>query len=93
MNYRRLILVEVLLFLFAAVLIGRLFYWQIIKHDNFQTLAKKQTENTVLIGASRGKILASDGSILVSNQKAYQRGQQAHIHQYLYSFSFSNIQL
>src|SRR4030042_4958882 len=71
MSTRRLIVVEVLLFLFSAAIVGRLFYWQIFKHESFSALAKTQIENTVFIGAERGKILASDGSILVSNQKAY----------------------
>src|SRR4030042_2835640 len=71
MSTRRLIVVEVLLFFFSAAIVGRLFYWQIFKHESFSALAKTQIENTVSIGAERGKILASDGSILVSNQKAY----------------------
>ena len=71
MKQKRFLIVETLLFLFAAVIIGRLFYWQVLKHDNFLVAAKDQTENTVYLGAKRGKILASDGSSLVSNQKAY----------------------
>jgi cell division protein FtsI/penicillin-binding protein 2 len=71
MNNGRLLLVEALLFLFAAAVVGRLFYWQVLKHEGFQVAAKNQIENTVLLGAQRGKILASDGSVLVSNQKAY----------------------
>ena len=71
MSNKRLILIEVAIFLFAAVIIGRLFYVQVLKHEDFTAVAKTQLENTVQIGAKRGKILASDGSILVSNQKAY----------------------
>ncbi|OGY26507.1 MAG: hypothetical protein A2Z42_02835 [Candidatus Woykebacteria bacterium RBG_19FT_COMBO_43_10] len=64
-------MIEVAIFLFAAVIIGRLFYWQVLKHSDFTVVAKTQLENTVQIGAKRGKILASDGSILVSNKKVY----------------------
>lgn len=71
MSYRRLLILEALLFLFAAAIVGRLFYWQVLKHESFQVAAKNQIENTVFIGAQRGKIIASDGSDLVSNQKAY----------------------
>ena len=71
MSNKRLILIEVAIFLFAAVIIGRLFYWQVLKHSDFTVVAKTQLENTVQIGAKRGKILASDGSILVSNKKVY----------------------
>ena len=71
MSSRRLLLVETFLFLFAAAIIGRLFYWQVVKHESFQAVAKEQVESTVAIGAERGKILAADGSVLASNQKAY----------------------
>jgi len=71
MNHKRLIFLEILLFLFSAVIIGRLFYWQVLKHESFSVAAKTQIENTVLLGAKRGKILDSDGSVLVANQKAY----------------------
>ena len=71
MSNKRLILIEVAIFLFAAVIIGRLFYWQVLKHSDFTVVAKTQIENTVQIGAERGKILASDGSILASNKTVY----------------------
>ncbi len=71
MKEKRHLVVEFALFLFAALCIGRLFYWQILRNSDFATQAKAQTESVVNVGAERGKILASDGSILVSNQKAY----------------------
>lgn len=71
MSHKRLIILEIILFIFSAVIIGRLFYWQIIKHEDFVVVAKTQIENTVFVGAKRGKILATDGSVLVANQKAY----------------------
>lgn len=71
MNFGRLIVLQLILLLFAAGIIGRLFYWQIVKHEDLVAAAETQIENTVKIGAKRGKILAADGSILVSNQKAF----------------------
>lgn len=71
MSHKRLIILEIILFIFSAVIIGRLFYWQILKHEDFVVVAKTQIENTVFVGAKRGKILATDGSVLVANQKAY----------------------
>lgn len=71
MKEKRHFFVELAIFLFAALCIGRLFYWQILKSDDFVTQAKAQTESIVSVGAERGRILASDGSILVGNQKAY----------------------
>ncbi|OGY24289.1 MAG: hypothetical protein A2172_00260 [Candidatus Woykebacteria bacterium RBG_13_40_15] len=68
---KRFLWIELFLFVFAAAVIGRLFYWQVIKYESFVVAAKSQTEDTVFISAERGKILSSDGSILVSNQKAY----------------------
>ncbi len=71
MKEKRHVFVELAIFLFAALCIGRLFYWQIIKTNDFATAAKAQTEMTISIGAERGKILAQDGSLLVANQKAF----------------------
>ncbi|MDP2720548.1 MAG: penicillin-binding protein 2 [bacterium] len=71
MSRSRVVVLEILLFLFSAVIIGRLFYWQILKHSDFTVAAQSQIENTVQVGAKRGKIFAADGSILVSNQRAF----------------------
>jgi cell division protein FtsI/penicillin-binding protein 2 len=68
---KRFLGIEIILFVFAAATISRLFYWQVLKHESFLAAAKSQTENTVYISAERGKILSSDGFLLVSNQKAY----------------------
>src|SRR3972149_5814557 len=67
----RLVILEILLFAFSFVILARLYYWQILKHEDFTVAAKTQIENTVHVGASRGRIFSSDGSVLVSNQKAY----------------------
>ena len=71
MSTKRLIFLQAAFFLFAAVIIGRLFYWQVVSHEDFLAEAKTQIEDTVQIGAKRGKILAADGSVLASNQKSY----------------------
>jgi cell division protein FtsI/penicillin-binding protein 2 len=71
MSTKRLIILQALFFLFAAVIIGRLFYWQVVNHEDFLVRAKTQVEDTVQIGAKRGKILAADGSALASNQRSY----------------------
>src|SRR4030042_6013541 len=71
MSKARFIIVEIALLLFSAATIGRLFYWQVLNYQDFAATAKAQVESTVSIGAKRGKIFSSDGSILVSNQKAY----------------------
>lgn len=67
----RLVILEILLFAFSFVILVRLYYWQILKHEDFTVAAKTQIENTVYVGATRGRIFSADGSVLVSNQKAY----------------------
>ena len=56
----RLGLVVAIIFLFAASLIGRLFYLQVIKHDDYLALAADQHEASGELAAERGKILISD---------------------------------
>lgn len=45
-------------------LIGRLFYWQIIRAEDFKKQASSQHSSTNYISAPRGNILSSDGSWL-----------------------------
>ena len=67
----RLTLLQAFFAVFAAAILGRLFYWQIVRYDQFAAAASSQHLTTVSLGAERGKILASDGEILVSNQTSY----------------------
>lgn len=71
MKQSRFLILQFILILFAAATIGRLFYWQVLQNKDFLVAAKSQTENTVYLSAERGKILAADGSVLVSNQNSY----------------------
>lgn len=57
-----------LVFLFFCVgLIGRLFYWQIVKGDELASEARDQHIRGEKIVAKRGDILASDGSWLAAS--------------------------
>jgi len=59
-------------FLFSIVVIAaRLFYWQVMDGDNLARAAASQRSLTRQIPAERGKILASDGKILVGNESGY----------------------
>lgn len=49
----------------------RLFYWQVIRFDDLSALAEQQHLTTFTLDASRGLILASDKSILVSNKPTF----------------------
>lgn len=54
-----------------AAVAARLFYWQIINYQHFAVVASEQHLTTVRIEAPRGRIFASDGELLVSNQPSY----------------------
>lgn len=53
------------------LVIGRLFYWQVIKGADLASQARRQYEYNDTVVAPRGNILASDGSWLVSQADAY----------------------
>ena len=64
-------------FVFSALLVAcgliilRLFYWQVIAADNLRLEAASQYFLQFTLPATRGSILASDGSPLVINQPAF----------------------
>lgn len=62
----------VLVFCFsAALIIGKLFYWQILQGDRLSALASSQYFTEEEIMAPRGLILTSDNYPLVQNTQAY----------------------
>lgn len=71
MKYWRIVFIQLFFVLFAVAIVGRLVYWQVIQYDNFTAKASEQHEVTTLIEAKRGRILASDGSVLVGNEPAF----------------------
>jgi stage V sporulation protein D (sporulation-specific penicillin-binding protein) len=54
-----------------AVIIARLFYWQIVKGDDLRLQASAQYDEELLLPASRGAIKASDGQPLAINVPSY----------------------
>jgi len=54
-----------------ALLIARLFYWQIVKGKELSEKARSQYQGGYSIEARRGSILASDGTWLATSGKAY----------------------
>lgn len=54
-----------------ALLVARLFYWQVIRSSDLRLEAASQYYLTFTLPAQRGVILASDGKPLVLNQSAY----------------------
>jgi cell division protein FtsI (penicillin-binding protein 3) len=69
--HRRTRLVSLCFNILFLCILGRLFYWQVIKHTSLQAEAEQQYTRIVPISAHRGKILTSDGYALVDNQKVY----------------------
>lgn len=57
--------------LFFALLIARLFYWQIIKGKQLAEEARKQHQTELVITAPRGNILAKDGTWLVARGESW----------------------
>lgn len=52
------------------LVVGKLFYIQVIQNEKFRIMAENQQQKTYEIPADRGKIFAS-GSALVTNEEAY----------------------
>lgn len=53
------------------MVVGRLFYFQVLSWELLQGLAESQTTTSLSIPARRGLIFATDGSLLVMNQRAF----------------------
>lgn len=57
--------------LFFAILISRYFYWQVIRAKDLSLQAQPQHERRSTESAYRGKILSSDGSIIVGQADSW----------------------
>lgn len=68
---RRVTLVYIFFLIFFIFVLIRLFFIQVASSDYLGGLAENQRLNNKIIPAERGRILASDGSPLVINQRAY----------------------
>jgi len=58
-------------FVFFALILARLFYWQILSSQKLQALGLLQYEAERRIEPLRGEILSADGFALASNKKRY----------------------
>jgi cell division protein FtsI/penicillin-binding protein 2 len=58
-------------FVFGCLIIGRLYYWQIIMGSNLAAAAEGQHRISFEIPAKRGQILASDGFPLATTDEAF----------------------
>jgi cell division protein FtsI/penicillin-binding protein 2 len=60
-----------LFFLIIILIIGRLFYWQIVASDTLYSLGEQQHFSTINIPAKRGEIRTSDNYPIVTNKEAF----------------------
>lgn len=67
----RIFLIKAFFLLVFSCLIVRLFYWQVIRAEYLQAQAEGQYFTDIKVGALRGNILFSDGSILASTNPAF----------------------
>ncbi len=67
----RLRFFPLLLFLAGAIVITRLFYWQVIKGESLRAIAESQYFEDLEIPAARGEIKSADGGLLVGNKDVY----------------------
>jgi len=68
---QRVRLVQIFFFIWAVMIVGRLFYWQVIKAEELRSQAKSQYSTSITLPASRGEILSSDGFPIVTNTQNY----------------------
>src|SRR3989344_6604151 len=67
----RLQIIRWLFFSFLALISVRLFYWQILAHDDLVARAEGQRIIKRVVVAPRGSILFSDGSTLGGSEPAF----------------------
>jgi cell division protein FtsI/penicillin-binding protein 2 len=68
---KRLKIVIFLIPVIGFVILARLFYWQIIRGPELQTIAGRQHETTTFLQAKRGDILDFEGNILAGTKNLY----------------------
>ena len=67
----RILWIKISFLLFFLGILTRLFYWQIVRAQYLQAQAEGQHFTNTKVGALRGKIYFSDGSILASINPSY----------------------
>lgn len=67
----RVYLIKIFFLVFFFAIVVRLFYWQVLKGDFLQAQAEEQHLSDIKVGALRGNIFFSDGSVLASSNPTY----------------------
>ena len=71
-SLHRLKLLRLLTWVGFLAIIGRLFYWQMIKGPELRAFAQDQYTGTSVLQGSRGRLYTHDGYLLVGNQPGWQ---------------------
>ncbi len=67
----RLRVITLLIPIIFLILIGRLFYWMVLRGPELRTKADRQHETVTILKAKRGDILDSDGDVLAGTKNLY----------------------
>lgn len=67
----RLRVITLLIPIIFVILIGRLFYWMVLRGPELQTKASRQHETVTILKAKRGDILDAEGSVLAGTKNLY----------------------
>jgi cell division protein FtsI (penicillin-binding protein 3) len=71
-NKRVRLLIALILFGTLYILIlGKLFYWQVVRADSLKKISQSQSSDVLKIQAKRGEILSSDSFPLATNKISY----------------------
>lgn len=67
----RIKILQLIIPILTILVIGRLFYWQVVRGEELTSRAATQHSSVVTLSASRGQIKASDGTILAGSQARF----------------------
>lgn len=67
----RIKVIKIIYFVLMSMVVVRLGYWQVISSDRLTAMAEGQRITKKELGATRGDILFSDGSVLASTQPTF----------------------
>jgi len=67
----RIVIVYLVLFIFGAVVIAKMFSVQQIKNDRWAKIEANLSKNTIIVEPNRGNICADDGSVLATSVPGY----------------------
>ena len=71
LTQKRLQIITFLIPVLTLLLLGRLFFWQIIRGPQLRTKASRQHQTTTLLQAKRGDIVDSEGGVIAGTKNLF----------------------